>query len=123
MLKSAAILFGLGFLALGVLGFVPGAMTNEMLFHTFHVNAVHSVIHIISGVIAILCGLGSRAAARTFFQVFGFTYGVLAILGFLHGEHPILWLISNNHPDTWLHVVLAVAMLFLGFGTARRAEA
>jgi Domain of unknown function (DUF4383) len=123
MVKGAAILFGLGFLAVGILGFIPGATTNEMLFHTFHVNAIHSVFHIISGVIAFLCGMGGRAASKTFFQVFGLIYGAIAVLGFFYGEQPILRLVSNNRPDTWLHVVLAVIMLFLGFGTARRAEA
>jgi Domain of unknown function (DUF4383) len=120
MVKTAAVLFGLGFLAIGILGFIPGATTNEMLFHTFHVNAVHSVIHIVSGVIALLCGLGNRTASRTFFQVFGIIYAAIAILGFLYGEQPIFRLVSNNRPDVWLHVVIAVVMLLLGFGTARQ---
>jgi Na+-driven multidrug efflux pump len=120
MIKSAAILLGLVFLAIGILGFIPGATTNEMLFGTFHVNAIHSIVHIVSGVIALLCGLGSRTASRAFFQVFGVLYAIIAILGFYYGEQPIFRLISNNRPDIWLHVVLAVVMLFLGFGTARQ---
>jgi hypothetical protein len=120
MIKSAAILLGLVFLAIGILGFIPGATTNEMLFGTFHVNAIHSIVHIVSGVIALLCGLGSRTASRAFFQVFGVIYAIIAILGFYYGEQPIFRLISNNRPDIWLHLVLAVVMLFLGFGTARQ---
>jgi len=32
----------------------------------------------------------------------------------------LLGLISNNPADTWLHVVLAVAMLGIGFGSAKQ---
>jgi hypothetical protein len=54
MIKSAAILFGIVFLAVGILGFVPGVTTNEMLLGTFHVNAAHNVVHIASGIIFLL---------------------------------------------------------------------
>src|SRR5712692_5821865 len=57
MLKSAAILFGVVFLAIGILGFVPGITTDDMLLGIFHVNPAHSVVHILSGVIALLCGM------------------------------------------------------------------
>jgi uncharacterized membrane protein len=54
MIKSAAILFGIVFLAVGILGFVPGVTTNEMLLGIFHVNAAHNVVHIASGIIFLL---------------------------------------------------------------------
>jgi hypothetical protein len=36
MIKGAAILFGLVFLVVGILGFVPAAAPNEMLLGVFH---------------------------------------------------------------------------------------
>jgi hypothetical protein len=54
------------------------------------------------------------------FQIFGVIYTIVAIWGFAVGTRNTLWVVSNNPGDTWLRLVLAVVMLFLGFGTARQ---
>jgi hypothetical protein len=109
MLKTVAIIFGIVFLLVGVLGFVPGIITNQMLLGIFHVNAVHNVVHLLSGAVALIVGLMSTAAARMYFRVFGIVYALVAILGFFVGNGLLLGLISNNMADTWLHVVIALA--------------
>ena len=115
MLKSAAILFGVVFLAVGVLGFVPGVTNNDMLLGIFHVNAAHNAVHLLSGAVALWTGLTSAAHARMYFRVFGVIYALVAVLGFYAGDGMLLGLISNNMPDTWLHVAIAVVALTLGF--------
>lgn len=114
MVKAAAILFGIVFLAVGILGFVPAVTTNEMLWK-FHVNPAHNFVHLASGVVFLICGMVGAGASRTFFRIFGLVYALVAVLGFRTGDGLLLGLISNNTADTWLHVVLAAAMLFLGF--------
>ena len=123
MLKSLAILFGLVFLVIGILGFVPGIAPDHMLFNRFHVNGVHNLVHIVSGVIFLIAGRSGAAAARTWFQIFGIIYAIVAVWGFAVGTGNTLLIVSNNPADTWLHVVLAVVMLFLGFGTSRSSTA
>ena len=119
MVKTAAIIFGVVFLAVGILGFVPGATTDvggmPMLLGIFHVNAAHNFVHLASGVVFLLCGMAGAGPARTFFKIFGLVYALVAVLGFMKGDGMLLGLISNNMADVWLHVVLSVAMLFLGF--------
>ncbi len=115
MVKSAAILFGLVFLAVGILGFVPAVTSNEMLLGIFHVNTAHNFVHLASGVVFLLCGMAGPGPARMFFKIFGIVYGLVAVLGFMKGDGLLLGMVSNNTADTWLHVVLAAAMLFLGF--------
>jgi Domain of unknown function (DUF4383) len=115
-LKIAAIIFGIVFLLVGVLGFVPGiTTTSQMLLGIFHVNAVHNIVHLLSGAVALITGLTSTAAARTYFRVFGIVYALVAILGFFTGYGLLLGLISNNMADTWLHVLIAIVALALGF--------
>jgi len=63
-----------------------------------------------------VCGLAGTGPSRTFFRIFGIVYALVAVLGFYSGDQPILGIIANNMANVWLHVVLAVAMLFLGFG-------
>jgi hypothetical protein len=115
MLKTAAIIFGIVFLLVGVLGFVPGITTGQMLLGIFHVNAVHNIVHLLSGAVALITGLTSTAAARMYFRVFGIIYALVAILGFFTGDGLLLGLISNNMADTWLHVLIAIVALALGF--------
>ena len=118
MVKTAAVIFGLVFLLVGILGFVPAVTKDEMLLGIFHVNFAHNIVHLASGAIFLLCGMAGAGPSRTFFRIFGIVYALVAALGFYYGDQPILGIVSNNMPDVWLHVVLAVVMLFLGFGSS-----
>ncbi len=116
MLKTCAIIFGIILLIIGILGFVPQANPNGLLFGLFHVNLEHNLIHLVTGVVAIICGLATEHASRLFFQIFGIIYAIIAILGFYYGDRPIFEIVANNLPDAILHVVIAVIALYLGFG-------
>ena len=115
MVKTMAVLFGIVFLAIGVLGFVPGVTTDHMLLGIFHVNAAHNVVHLLSGAVALFCGMSSISASRMYFRIFGVIYGLVAVMGFMVGDGMLLGLISNNTADTWLHVGIAAVSLILGF--------
>jgi hypothetical protein len=121
MVKSAAVLFGIVFLLIGVLGFVPGVTDNEMLLGIFHVNAAHNVVHLLSGAVALFAGMTSAGASRMYFRIFGAVYGLVAVLGLMNmGKHTmLLGLISNNDADTFLHIGIAVVSLLLGFMPSR----
>jgi len=127
MVKSAAILFGLVFLVVGILGFVPAATppmadgNGGMLLGIFHVNLAHNIIHLASGAVFLLCGMAGAGPSRAFFKIFGLVYALVAVLGFMKGDGLLLGMVANNMADVWLHVVLAVTMLYLGFGTSRQA--
>lgn len=116
MLKAIAILFGIVLLAIGVLGFVPSASTNGLLLGHFEVNLAHNIVHLLTGVVAILAGLSSRGAAIWFFRLFGIVYAVVAAHGFIYGNEPVFNILANNAGDTWLHTGIALVSLFLGFG-------
>jgi hypothetical protein len=125
MAKTLGMLFGIVFLLIGILGFVPAisppdASGMPMLLHIFMVNSSHSVVHIVSGAIFLFAAMSGAGAARLWFQIFGIVYAIVAILGFMNPNGMLLGLISNNPADTWLHVVLAVVMLLIGFGTAKQ---
>ena len=125
MAKTFGMLFGIVFLTVGILGFVPGVTTTgadgmPMLLGIFMVNTAHSFVHIASGVVFLLASMSGAGAARLWFQIFGLVYAVVAVLGFMTPNGVLLGLISNNPADTWLHVVLAVAMLAIGFGTPKQ---
>ena len=116
MIKAIAIIYGLVFVALGILGFLPQFTQNEMLFGMFQVNLVHNVIHLATGVIALWVGFSNASACRIFFQVFGILYLLVSALGFYYGNQMLLGMIANNTADSWLHLLIAVVTLYFGFG-------
>jgi Domain of unknown function (DUF4383) len=121
MAKTLGILFGIVFLAVGILGFVPGITKDDMLLGIFMVNKVHSIVHIASGAVFLFASMAGAGAASLWFKIFGLVYAVVAVLGFMNPNGMLLGMISNNPADTWLHVVLAAAMLLIGFAAPKSA--
>lgn len=122
MIKRIAIAFGVIFIIVGVLGFVPAVAPSTddgvtgRLLGVFAVDLTHNVVHIVTGLVAVAVGVASEEASRMYFKVFGVIYGLVALLGFAYGNAPILGLMANNLSDAVLHAVIAAAALFLGFG-------
>jgi len=115
-LKKIAVIFGVIFVVVGVLGFITVVSPGGKLLGVFDVNTAHNLVHLATGIIAILVGMSSDKASRTFFQVFGVIYALVAVLGFYSGDQPLLGIVANNSADSVLHVIIAVATLYLGFG-------
>ena len=118
MLKTLAFVFGVVLVVIGLLGFVPAASPNGLLLNIFHVNTAHNVVHLVTGLAALLAGWGgiSQFTPKLFFQVFGVIYLLVALLGFWYGNAPIFNVLANNLADSFLHLGIAAVSLFLGFG-------
>lgn len=119
MLKKASMAFGIVFVAIGILGFVPALTPNGHLLGIFHVDAVHNIIHLASGIAALLAA-SSAAYAKLYFKVFGVVYGIVALGGFLPflqfgDDMKLLGLTYMNMADNLLHVAIAAAALYFGF--------
>lgn len=111
--KLWAKIFGIIFVLIGVLGFVPGITSNGHLLGIFEVDTIHNIVHILTGVVALLV-MKSSAGSRNFFKIFGVVYALVAILGFLpFGK--VLGLFHVNMADNILHVVIAAIALKAGF--------
>jgi hypothetical protein len=110
--QRVAQLFGIVFLLIGILGFVPGATPNGMLLGVFPVNTLHNVVHLLFGVWGLMSAR-SFSGAVTYGKVGGIIYMFLAVLGFL-SPNP-MGLIPIGGADVWLHGVLGIALAFVGF--------
>jgi hypothetical protein len=119
MLKKIAVAFGVIFVVVGVLGFIPAFVTDGRLLGMFEVNSLHNLVHLVTGILAIVVGVMSERASRMFFRIFGVIYALVAALGLYSGSEPLLGLIANNTADVALHAVIAVVALYLGFALTR----
>ncbi len=111
--RTAAIVIGVVFLAVGVLGFIPNPLVSPT--GLFAVNPAHNLVHIVSGLVLLAgayAGLGSSLALK----IVGVVYAAVAVLGLISGgNNMLLGLIQVNPNDHWLHVGLALVILAAGF--------
>lgn len=116
MAKKLAWLFGVVFVIVGILGFIPNPIVGEgALFHT---NTIHDLAHILLGIFLFIGASQSEALASKFLVISGVVYLVLAIWGFAiideGGISMILNLVAINAADNWLHIVLAIVLIGAG---------
>lgn len=124
--QMLALLVGVVFLAVGVLGFVPGITTHysdlgfaghggdAQLLGLFSVSVLHNLVHLAFGV-AGLALARTPESARTYLVGGGAVYLVVWLIGVIGigGWIPV------NTADNWLHLVLGLAMIALGSVTGR----
>lgn len=129
-LQTAAFVVGLVFVAVGVLGFVPGITTDydtlnfaghdseAKLLGIFQVNILHNIVHLAFGLVGLALAR-SWAGARAFLIWGGVIYLVLWIYGLVIDLDSSANFVSLNSADNWLHLVLGVGMVAVGFLLSR----
>src|SRR5688500_1761407 len=80
--KTASLIFGVIFLAVGLLGFVPNPLVGAEHNAIFHTDSVHNMVHVASGILFLLVAFSRPAKAGTFLKIFGAVYLLLGIYGF-----------------------------------------
>ncbi|MEA2465540.1 MAG: hypothetical protein QOJ98_3287 [Acidobacteriota bacterium] len=80
MANRIATILGLGFLLVGIIGFVAPEILG------MHLSPAHNVVHLVTGAVSLYLGLkGSPGAAKTFCIAFGLVYLLLGVAGFVAG--------------------------------------
>jgi hypothetical protein len=97
-------------------------------FLGLHLTPIHNSIHLLTAAIALYIGFrGTGSAARTFNQVFGVIYLLLAILGFLAPN--VLASIIQSHAtdgmmaDNVIHLLIGIVCAVVGFMRAPQTAA
>ncbi|HEY8174132.1 MAG TPA: DUF4383 domain-containing protein [Gemmatimonadaceae bacterium] len=118
MVRRVAMVFGIVFLLLGILGLIsPGGMSMGvsspgMILGLFPVNLLHNIVHLLFGVWGLMASR-SFTGAKMYAQVSGVIYIVLAICGWLLPD--TFALLPNGGNDIWLHALLGIVLLAVGF--------
>ena len=133
--RTFAMVMGVVFLLVGVLGFVPpllhkGAGDHGVLrvtafegylFGLFHVNVLHSLVHVLFGLMGIAMSR-TYDAARTYARIVAVAYGLLTVMGLIPGLNTVFGLIPIHGHDVWLHALLALVAAYFGFATVRETH-
>ncbi len=133
-IQRAAMLFGIIFLVVGILGFIPGITTNydnltvfddegAKLLGIFGVNILENIAHLLFGVLG-LWAASSSATSKNYFVGVGVAYLALWVYGLIIPEHDSAAnFLGLNNAAHWLHFVLGVTMIAIGFLLGRRVAA
>ncbi|MGR6920111.1 DUF4383 domain-containing protein [[Actinomadura] parvosata] len=129
--QLAALVVGVLFLLVGVLGFIPGITTgyddlrfaghhsDAHLLGVFQVSILHNIVHLLFGIAGVLLAR-TWSGARNFLVGGGVIYLLLWIYGLLVGHDSPANFVPLNNADNWLHLGLGIVMVALGLALSRR---
>ncbi len=133
-IQKAALLFGVVFLLVGILGFIPG-ITEDVgdrlttfdgegakVFGIFGVNILENIAHLLYGVVGVVAA-ASWAASKNYFIWGGAIYVASWIYGLVIDEQSAANFIGVNMAAHWLHLALGVTMIAAGYLLSRRVTA
>jgi hypothetical protein len=131
--QLAALVVGLLFLLIGILGFIPGITTNydqlafagheleSALLGIFNVSILHNAVHLLFGVAGLLMAR-TFSAARWYLIGGGLIYLALFVYGLLIDHDSAANFVPVNDADNYLHLVLGIGMIALGAVLGRRVQ-
>jgi hypothetical protein len=127
MIRQFALIFGIIYLVVGVLGFLPGLVQpapdappvaadaiHGRLLGLFTINILHNIVHLLIGAWGVL-GSRSLSGAILFSRGVAIFYGLLAILGLIPVTNTLFGLVPIHDHDVWLHAVSALIAAYFGF--------
>ena len=116
--KSASVIIGIIFIAVGLLGFISNPIIGESENAIFHADTLHNSVHIVSGLLFLFFGLAVPASAAAFMKIFGVVYLLLGIIGMVNigteGMGKVLGFLHVNGADNFLHIGLGVLIFLAG---------
>ena len=129
-IQKATTAIAVVFLAVGVLGFIPGITTDydsmmfgghhsgAMLLGLFQVSILHNIVHLLFGIVGLAL---ARSAPQALMYLIGggAVYLVLWIYGAVIDRASTANFVPLNTADNWLHLVLGIGMIGAGIALSR----
>ena len=126
--RTFALIFGIVFLAVGVLGFLPLEGVNTpihpqhpvppddavQLLGLFPVNTLHNIVHVLFGLWG-LAASRSLGGAVTYARGVAIIYAVLTVAGLVPSLNTLFGYVPLYGNDIWLHGVLALVAAYFGW--------
>ena len=127
-IRTIALILGVLYMALGILGFVPPMLSVEpnaspdvgmlamygYLFGFFPVNFILNLAHLASGAWGIAAARSS-GGARAYMRTMAVFCAALAVVGLIPAANSLFGIAPLHGHNVWLHGITAGAAGFFGF--------
>ena len=127
-LRAYALLMGVVFGLVGILGFTPGAVHSVhmdspalvvdegygLLLGLFPVNVLHNIVHLAFGALGVAAYAGLLRPLN-YARLVAVSYGALTLMGLVPGLNTVFGLVPIYGADVILHVALAAVSAYFGF--------
>ena len=121
--KTAALVIGIVFIAVGLLGFIENPIIGASHNAIFHADTFHNGVHIGSGILFVLIAMAAPGFASTLMILFGIVYLLIGVAGLISygtdGFGKVLGVLHVNGADNLLHVGLGLLILVAGIATRK----
>lgn len=119
MAKTTALVFGVIYTLIGILGFIPAlggsaSSTASTLLGIAPVNVLHNVVHLIIGVPGLLVA-GNEANSKAWAKIFGVVLLVVGVVGFFLPS--FFGLLPIGGGDIAIHLITGVILAYVGFSS------
>ena len=130
MMRSTtfALLLGLAYSAVGVLGLIPAALLppppdapplhftvlSGYLLGVFPVNVLHTAVHLATGFWGLVAWRGF-VKSITYCHTVAVFYGTLCLVGLVPGLNAMHGTLPIHGPDVWLHGVTAALAAYVAW--------
>lgn len=122
MAKTIALLFGLIYTIVGILGFVPSLggtfaiSPPTTLLYYFPVNVLHNIVHLVIGIAGLVMSR-TEASGASFCKIFGTLLIIIGLVGFVWPANLDASLLPLRGNDVWLHLGSGVVLLIFGLAS------
>ena len=134
--RRFALIFGIVYLAAGIAGFIPPLLRapagdsphvavhafEGYLFGLFHVNVLHSLVHVLIGIWGLIA-YRSYNASVMYGRSLAVIYGLLTVMGLIPQLNTVFGLIPLHGNDVWLHAGTALIAAYFGFASRPEVRA
>jgi len=125
MAKTTALIFGIIYTLVGILGFVGGvggtaAMQPTMLLNLFPINLLHNIVHLVIGIAGLLVA-GNEGNAASYLKIFGWILILIGIVG-IFWKNPF-GILPIGGIDVALHLITGVIFAYVGYRSTSPAQA
>ena len=125
---SFALIFGIAYVAVGLLGLIPAALRPPpadapptqftllygYLLGLFPVNVLHSAVHLAIGAWGI-AAWRRMADPLVYARSIALFYGALAVMGLIPGMNTLFGMLPIHSHDVWLHAGSAAIAAYFGW--------
>ena len=126
--RSFALIFGILYLAIGLLGLMPGMLMpppdnapalgfdvmHGRVLGLFPVNMLHTAVHLAVGAWGLWAYMGN-ASAKFYARSLAVLFGVLGVMGLIPGLNTVFGTLPLHGHDVWLHLGTAAAAAYAGW--------